>query len=71
MDNLQASGHSKGFIRVAFAEGKQPPDDLGDADAICQWLDDRRVIDMEWQKFKDMMESSRHLDMASKKGEDD
>jgi len=70
VDNLHTSGYSKGFFRIAYAEGKQPPDDLGDADAICEWLDERRVIDMEWQKVKVMMESSRHLDVASKKEDD-
>jgi hypothetical protein len=35
------------------------------------WLDQRRIIDMEWVKIKDMMESAHHLEIASKKGEED
>jgi hypothetical protein len=38
---------------------------------IMDWLDQRRIIDMEWVKIKDMMESAHHLEIASKKGEDD
>ena len=35
------------------------------------WLDERKVIEMEWIKIKDMMESALHLEMAVKKGEED
>ena len=35
------------------------------------WLDERKVIEMEWMKIKDMMESAHHLEMAVKKGEED
>lgn len=58
-------------MRVAYSGGKAPPDDLEDADGIHEWLDDRRVIDLEWQKIKEAMESARTLEVASKRGEGD
>ncbi|RDB21388.1 Uncharacterized protein C17H9.06c [Hypsizygus marmoreus] len=71
VDELHASKQSGGFFRIAYAGGKKPPDDLDDADGICEWLDERKVIDMEWKKIQDMMESARHLDLASKRGDGD
>ncbi|TFK76413.1 hypothetical protein BDN72DRAFT_830988 [Pluteus cervinus] len=55
------------------AGGILPPDDLTDADAICDWLDRRKVIDLEWSRVKEMMDSGGKLDAAMKKGmlEDD
>ncbi|ESK96993.1 conserved fungal protein [Moniliophthora roreri MCA 2997] len=72
VSSLQASaGRKKNkFVRVAFAGGKKPPEDLSDADAICEWLDERKVIDIEWQKLKGFMDSSRKLEVAVKKGDD-
>jgi len=66
VDDLHAAKQSKGFIRVPYAGRKRPPTDLGDADGICEWLDERKIIDMEWLHVKDVMESSLHLDMFSK-----
>ncbi|KAL0581727.1 hypothetical protein V5O48_000309 [Marasmius crinis-equi] len=59
------------FVRVAFAGGKKPPKDTQDADAICDWLDERRVIDIEWSRLKGIMDNARNLEMMAKKGEDD
>lgn len=56
---------------MAFSKGKKPPEDLTDADGIMAWLDERGVIDMEWQSIKQLMESARNLEMGAKKGEDD
>lgn len=56
---------------MAFSKGKKPPSDLTDADGIMAWLDERGVIDMEWQSIKQLMESARNLEMGAKKGEDD
>lgn len=67
----QKSKRKRGFVRVAYAGGKQPPDDLDDADAVCQWLDERGIISMEWKKMQDMMESARTLEIKGKDGEDD
>ncbi|KAK2466894.1 hypothetical protein APHAL10511_001152 [Amanita phalloides] len=61
VDDLHAAEQSRGFIRVGY--DKRPPKDLGDADGICEWLDKRKIIDMEWHRIKDAMESARHLDM--------
>lgn len=71
MDELRQSGGTRGFVRVAFAKGIKPPEDLTDADGIMDWLDQRGIIDMEWQTVKELMESARNLEMAAKKGEDD
>ncbi len=59
------------FVRVAYAGGKEPPDDLSDADGIMNWLDERGVIGMEWQKIKEMMETARNLEVAAKRGDED
>lgn len=74
MDELheaEQAGKLKKFVRVSYAGGKKPPEDLQDADGICEWLEDRKFVEVEWQKVKEMMESARHLEMASKRGEDD
>jgi hypothetical protein len=70
VDELHIRNQGGGFFRVAYAGGIKPPKDLGDADGICDWLDQRKMIDMEWLKVKDMMESARHLEMAVKGGDD-
>ena len=59
------------FVRVAYAGGLKPPDDLTDADAIMNWLDERGVIAAEWQKIKEMMENAQHLEIAMKRGDDE
>jgi hypothetical protein len=59
-----------GFVTVAFSGGLRPPDDLSDADAIMDWLDQRHIISNEWQKIKQMMDSARNLEIAAKKGDE-
>lgn len=66
---MHAAQQSKGFIRVTYDGRRRPPKDLSDADSICEWLDDRKIIDMEWQRIKGIMESARHLEMIA--GKDD
>jgi hypothetical protein len=66
VEELRGASQSGGFYRVAYIGGKQPPDDLGDADGICEWLDERQLIEIEWEKIKTMMESARHLEMSAK-----
>ena len=58
------------FVPVAYAGGTQPPDDLTDADAIMNWLDERGLITVEWHKIKNMMQNAVTLDAASKRGDD-
>ena len=55
---------------MAFAGGRKPPDDITDADGIMDWLDQRGVIEMEWQKLKDIMDSARNLEIRAKRQED-
>jgi hypothetical protein len=69
IDVLRNNKTGYGFVRVARAGGVRPPDDLSNADGIMAWLDDRKIIEIEWQKINDMMESARHLEMAAKRGE--
>ncbi|KAG6900870.1 hypothetical protein C0993_009988 [Termitomyces sp. T159_Od127] len=71
VDELHENRQSRGFFRIAYVGGVEPPKDLDDADGICDWLDQRKVIDMEWMKIKDMMESARHLELDRKKDDDD
>ncbi len=71
LDDLHAAKSRTGFVRIAFAGGKQPPDDLTDADGVCEWLDERGFIDQEWHKIKTMMEDSERLDISTRKGEED
>lgn len=71
IDDLHAVKTKRGFVRVAFPGGKQPPSDLTDADGICEWLDERGFIDHEWQKMKAMVDSGHNLELSAKKGEED
>ncbi|KAJ3559106.1 hypothetical protein NM688_g538 [Phlebia brevispora] len=64
-------GKSRVFVRVAYAGGTEPPDDLTDGDRIMSWLDERGIIATEWQKIKKMMEDATHLEIAAKRGDDD
>jgi hypothetical protein len=66
----RAKKANKQFYRVAYAGGKQPPEDLDDADALTDWLDERGVIEREWQRIRLIMDSARKLEMDGKKGED-
>lgn len=66
IDELQTASET-GFHQVAYFRGIDPPDDLSDADALCEWLDQRKVIDVEWHKLKDMMESAHHLEIHGKR----
>ncbi|GJE90811.1 hypothetical protein PsYK624_069550 [Phanerochaete sordida] len=70
-DLRNRTGKRRVFVPVAYAGGAKPPDDLSDGDGIMAWLDERGMIGNEWQKIKDMMENARHLEVASKRGEDD
>ncbi|KIK31177.1 hypothetical protein PISMIDRAFT_85451 [Pisolithus microcarpus 441] len=59
------------FVRVAYWGGALPPDDPEDADKFMEWLDQRGIIDMEWQKVRKMMESARNLEASARRGEID
>lgn len=70
VESLKASQEDRSFVRVAYAKGKQPPADLSDADAIMDWLDERQVINIQWQEIKTMMEDARHLEVKGARGDD-
>jgi len=67
LDELRLGSSNHGFHRIAYPGGRAPPRDLHDADGLCDWLDERKVIEMEWRKMKEMMESARNLEMNAKK----
>lgn len=69
-DLKNKSSKRRVFVPVAYAGGTIPPDDLTDADAIMNWLDERGLITVEWHKIKDMMQNAVTLDAASKRGDD-
>ena len=73
VDDLHIAKQEKGagrFVRVAWQGGLKPPKDLQDADGICDWLDQRKIIEMEWEKLKGYMERAQGLKLAAKKGND-
>ncbi|KAI5899468.1 uncharacterized protein SCHCODRAFT_02483637 [Schizophyllum commune H4-8] len=66
VDDLRlAKRDKKGYVKVAFEGGKKPPKDPTDADAICEWLDQRQIIQMEWRKVKDLMEAARGVEPSA------
>ncbi|KAL1742924.1 hypothetical protein HDZ31DRAFT_83802 [Schizophyllum fasciatum] len=70
VDDLRLMKRDKrGYVKVAFEGGRKPPKDPTDADAICEWLDQRQIIQMEWRKVKDLMEAARGVEVH--KGQDD
>ena len=71
LEELHSSLHGSGFHRVAYFHGIEPPDDLSDADGLCDWLDQRCIIDREWQKLEKLMESAHRVEFHSKNAEDD
>ncbi|KAH7889668.1 hypothetical protein F5I97DRAFT_1846179 [Phlebopus sp. FC_14] len=66
-----AQDPNKSFVKVAFAGGVQPPEDLHHADKVMDWLDQRGIIDMEWQRVREMMESARNLEISARRGDVD
>ncbi|KAI9070387.1 hypothetical protein FKP32DRAFT_1558064 [Trametes sanguinea] len=70
VDGLKANNEGRSFVRVAYAAGKQPPEDLTDADAIMDWLDERQVINIQWHEIKTMMDSARNLEVKGGRGGD-
>ena len=70
IDNLKAIRTGRSFVKVAYAKGKQPPEDLTNADAIMDWLDERQVISLQWHEIKVMMDDARHLEVKGGRGGD-
>lgn len=54
-------------MRVRNTEGwrKMTPDD------IMETLDERGIVEQEWKRVNDLMESARNLEVTSKRGEED
>ncbi|KAH7914695.1 hypothetical protein BJ138DRAFT_1143392 [Hygrophoropsis aurantiaca] len=59
IDELRDENRS--FVRIAYSGGVKPPKNLQDADGIMDWLDQRGVIEFEWQRIRQMMESAQNL----------
>ncbi|KAF8654110.1 hypothetical protein AX16_003643 [Volvariella volvacea WC 439] len=70
VDDLHTREQGKGLFLINYAGNRPPPKDLTDADAIYEWLDGRRITDMEWQRIKDMMQRAENLDAMAKRGDD-
>jgi hypothetical protein len=62
---------NRGFIRIAFAGGTKPPKDMRDADKVVDWLDQRGLVDIEWQKIRHLMDKARNLEIGTKRGDPD
>ncbi|KAG1756738.1 uncharacterized protein EDB91DRAFT_1094178 [Suillus paluster] len=56
------------FFRVAFAGGVKPPKNMRDADKVMDWLDQRGLVEFEWQKIRELMDKARNLEMRAKRG---
>jgi hypothetical protein len=61
---------NRSFVRVAFAGGVQPPKDMRDADKVMDWLDQRGLIESEWQRVRELMDKARNLEIRAKRGGD-
>ncbi|THH07442.1 hypothetical protein EW145_g3378 [Phellinidium pouzarii] len=69
VEELSTAGH--GFVKVAFAGGITPPDDVSDADQVMDWLDQRGVVNVEWLKVKHSMSRATNLEVDVKRGKED
>jgi len=67
---LRSTGKT-GFVKVAFARGVQPPEDVTDGDGIMDWLDERGIIGMAWTEVKEMMERARKLESMGRGQKED
>ncbi|KAG9318509.1 hypothetical protein JVU11DRAFT_600 [Chiua virens] len=67
---VQARDKTRGFVKVAYFRGIKPPSDLHDADRVMEWLDERNIIGMEWQKVREMMDRARNLERSGEDGTD-
>ncbi|KAJ7632646.1 hypothetical protein FB45DRAFT_913019 [Roridomyces roridus] len=54
-----------------WRSGKPPPKDLGDADAINDWLAERSLVDIEYDKIKAMKDIAANIEAATRKGNTD
>lgn len=61
---------NRSFVRIAFAGGVRPPKDMRDADKVMDWLDQRGLIEFEWQRIRELMDKARNLEMRAKGGGD-
>ncbi|KAL4074404.1 hypothetical protein V8B97DRAFT_1949545 [Scleroderma yunnanense] len=68
---MEAHDDDNAFVKVAYLGGALPPQDMQNADKIMDWLDQRRIIEMEWQKVRSMMDSARKLESSSRWGDAD
>ncbi|KAG0707720.1 hypothetical protein DFH29DRAFT_895079 [Suillus ampliporus] len=60
--------NNRGYVRIAFAGGAHPPKDMRDADKVMDWLDQRGLVELEWQKVREMMDKATNLEMRAKRG---
>ena len=41
---------------------------MRDADKVMDWLDQRGVVEWEWQKVRQLMDKARNLENGAKRG---
>ncbi|KAG2368606.1 hypothetical protein BDR07DRAFT_1325025 [Suillus spraguei] len=61
---------NRSFVRIAFSGGVEPPKNMRDADKVMDWLDQRRSIEFEWQRIRELMDKARNLEIRAKRGGD-
>lgn len=64
-------GGSQQRVFIPTTNGPPPPDDLGDADGIMDWLDGRGIINLQLTKVKEMVERAHKLELKGKGTDDD
>ncbi|KAJ7685225.1 hypothetical protein DFH06DRAFT_35238 [Mycena polygramma] len=53
------------YVPVKYVDGKRPQN-LDDADSIYEWLLERSIVDMEWDKVKSLIVNARNVETATK-----
>ena len=43
---------------------------MTDADGILEWLDERGLVDQQWQLVKAMMDRAQNLESEGRRGDD-
>lgn len=67
---MEAQDETRRFVKVAYIGGIKPPRDLHDADRVMEWLDERGIVEREWQKVRQMMDGARNLERGEIDGID-
>jgi hypothetical protein len=58
-------------VVLTHTDGRQPPNDLTNADEITEYFDKRGFIDEQYQILKKMIDGAHDLEVRTRRGEDD